>query len=175
MPARNGGHFPLPTIALHIRSWKQAMQSSETKLAERVAFLDGPVELFPAAATIQKHAPESNRKFDEGKKEDHRYRNRFVEEQHHENRDYHCAQIDREIGESPRHVPWELSVDAALFLVTSELFVEGLGLLKHPTPIHRRSPECRSEHWDVDGSLESGPCHEGNKTRVEHFVCFGCT
>src|SRR2546421_471226 len=60
-PANAGPRGPATfscTRALHPRSWKEPMQSSETKLAKRVAFLDGPVELFPAAAAKQEHAPE---------------------------------------------------------------------------------------------------------------------
>src|SRR5437016_7974323 len=151
------------------------MQSSETKLAKRVAFLDGLVELFPAATAKQEHAPESNRKFDEAEDEDHRYGKYSVEEQHHEDRDHHRRQVDRKIGDAPCHIAGELSVNAAFFLVTSELLVKGPRLFKHPSPIHRRPPERGPVHWDVDCPLERGPCHEGNKSRVEHFVRFGWT
>ena len=89
------------------------MQSSETKLAKRVAFLDGLVELFPAAAAKQEHAPESNRKFDEAEDEYHRYGKYSVEEQHHEDCDHHRRQVDRKIGDAPCHIAGELSVNAA--------------------------------------------------------------
>src|SRR5438132_1775044 len=177
-PATAGPRGPAPfpsTRALHRRSWKEPLQSSETKLAKRVAFLEGLVELFPAAATKQEHAPESNRKFDEAEDEDHRYGKYSVEEQHHEDRDHHRRQVDRKIGDAPCHIAGELSVNAAFFLVTSELLVKGPRLFKHPSPIHRRPPERGPVHWDVDCPLDPGPCHEGNKSRVEHFVRFGWT